>query len=90
MRLIRYIRVNLHLQLILRSNSLSVVKWWVYESFAAHPYYKGHTRAMMSMGSGSIMEILRKQKINVRSSTESKIVGADDALSQCLLSIYFI
>ena len=90
MRVIRYIRVNLHLQLILRSNSLSVAKWWVYESFAAHPYYKGHTIAMMSMGSGSIMELLRKQKINVRSSTEAKIVGADDALSQCMLSIYFI
>ena len=36
-RVIRYIRGNLHLSLILRSNRLSVIKWWVDVSFAAQP-----------------------------------------------------
>ena len=45
---------------------------------------------MKSMGSGSIMELSRKQKINGRSSTEAKIMGVDEALLQCLWSIYFI
>ena len=36
------------------------------------------------------MEISRKQKINGRGSTECEIVGADDALPQCLWSRYFI
>ena len=49
-RALRYIIGNLHLPLILRSNSLSVIKWWVNASFAAHPYCKCHTGAMMSKG----------------------------------------
>ena len=36
------------------------------------------------------MELLWKKKINGRSSTEAKIVGADDALPQCLWSRYFV
>ena len=45
---------------------------------------------MMSMGSGSIMELLQKQKINWRSSTEAEIVGVDYDLQQYLWSEYFI
>ena len=44
----------------------------------------------MDMESESIMEILRKQKINDRSSTEANIVGADNALPQFLWSRYLI
>ena len=53
-------------------------------SFAVHPDCNGHTRAFVSMGSGSIMEVLRNQKINRRISMKAKIVGADNALPQCL------
>ena len=67
-----------------RVDVLSVIKWWVDASFAAHPYCKGHTGAMVFMGSGLIMDILWKKKINGRSSTEAEIVGSDDALPQCL------
>ena len=51
-RVLRYIIGTLHLPLILMSDSLSVIKYWVDASFAAHPDWKGHTGAMMSMGSG--------------------------------------
>ena len=57
MRLLIYIRGTLHMPLILRDKILSVIKWWVYAPFATHPDRKGHTLAMMSMGSGLIMEI---------------------------------
>ena len=40
----------------------------------------------ISVNNGAIAE----QTINGRSSTETKIVGADDALPQCLWSRYFI
>ena len=43
----------------------------------------------MSVVSVSIMKLLRKQKINLRSSTESEIVVVDNALTQCLWSRYF-
>ena len=36
-RVLRYIRVTLHLPLILRADNLSVIKWWVDTSFAEHP-----------------------------------------------------
>ena len=85
-----YIRYTLCLPLIIRAESMSVIKWWVYASFAAHPDCKGHTGAMMSMGLGSIMELLRKKQIDGRSSTEANIVGADNALPQCLWLRYFI
>ena len=52
MRELIYIRGTLNLPLIIRANILSVIKWWVDASFAAHPDYKGPTGAMMSMGSG--------------------------------------
>ena len=81
---IRYISGTLHPPLILRDNILNVIKWRLGVSFAVHPDCNGHTRAFVSMGSGSIMEVLRNQKINRRISMKAKIVGADNALPQCL------
>ena len=90
MRLIRYTRVNLHMPLILRYDSLSVITWSVYAPFATHLYYKGKTGAMILMVLGPIMKISQKQIINGRISTKAKMVGSDNALPQCLWSIYFI
>ena len=83
-RVIRYIRVTLHIPLIIRADRLSVIKWWVYASFDAHPYCKGNTGSMVSMGSGLIMELYHNQKINGKRSTESKTVAEDDNLPPCL------
>ena len=85
-RVLRYIIGTLYLPLILWSDSLNIIKCWVGASFASNPYYKGRTGEIMSMGLGSIMKLSRKQKINVRISKEAKIVGADNALKQCLYS----
>ena len=84
-RVLRYIICTLHLTLILRSGSLSVIKWWVNVSFSAHPDCKGHTEEMMSLGSGYIMELLRKKKINGRISTEANIVGIRKCLDTVLV-----
>ena len=83
-KLLRYIRGTLNLPLILRDDRMHVIKWWVYESFDANPDFRGYTGASISIGPGSIMELLWKQKINGRISTEANIVGAEDALPQCL------
>ena len=88
--MLRYIRGTLHLPLILRVDSLNVIKWWFDASFADNPDCKGRTGAMIPMGSGSMMEISWKQKINRGSSTKSKIVGAENALPQCLWSRYLV
>ena len=83
-RVIRYTRGIVHMPLIPRANVLSVIKWWVDASFATNPDCKGHTGAMVFMRSLLTMEILWKKKINGGSSTEADIVGADNALPQCL------
>jgi hypothetical protein len=89
-RVLRYLRCTIHLLLILRANSLTIVKWWVDASFATHGDCRGHTGATMSMGRGSISSMSKKQKINTRSSTEAELVGADDAMPQIMWTKYFI
>ena len=54
---------------------------------------RGHTGQMMSLGSkglGAVYSGSSKQKINTKSSTETELVGASDALPQVLWKHYFI
>jgi hypothetical protein len=44
----------------------------------------------MTLGRGAVISSSRKQKINTRSSTESELVGVDDAMPSILWSLYFI
>jgi hypothetical protein len=89
-RLLKYIRGTIYMPLILRDDSLSIVKWWVNASYASHCDCRGHTGAIVLMGTGSIKGISKKQKINTRSSTESELVGVHDVAPQMLWTQYFI
>jgi hypothetical protein len=89
-RLLRYIRGTIHMSLILRAESLNVIKWWLDASFATHDNCRCHTGATMSLGKGSVIGMSKKQKINTRSSTEFKLVGADDAIPQMMWTRYFL
>jgi hypothetical protein len=89
-RLLKYIRGTIYMPLILRANSLSIIKWWVDASYATHGDCRGHTGAMMSLGWGSIIGMSKKQKLNTKSSTECELVGVDDASPQMLWTRYFI
>jgi hypothetical protein len=89
-RLLKYIRGTIYMPLILKADSLNIVKWWVDASYAPHGDCKGHTGATISMGTGSIMGISRKQKINTRISTESELVGVHNVAPQMLWTRYFI
>jgi hypothetical protein len=51
-RLLRYIRGGIHMQFILREESLDAIKWWVDALFATHNNCRGHTGATMSLGKG--------------------------------------
>jgi hypothetical protein len=65
-------------KLVLSTDDLHVIKWYVDAAFAVHPDLKSHTGAIMSYGGGAAQSISRKQKLNTRSSTEAELVGADD------------
>jgi hypothetical protein len=56
-RLLKYIRGTIYMPLILKADSLNIVKWWADASYATRGDYKGHTGATMSMGTGSITGI---------------------------------
>jgi hypothetical protein len=44
----------------------------------------------MTLGSGSIISLSRKQKLNTRSSTEAELVGIDDAMSPIIWASNFL
>jgi hypothetical protein len=76
--------------LILKANSLIVIKWWVDALCATHGDCRGHTRATMSLGRGSVIGMSMKKKLNTKSSTECKMVGVDNASPQMLWTKYFV
>jgi hypothetical protein len=78
------------MKLNLSADNLTTIQWWVDASHAVHDNCKGHTGAMMSLGKGTVISFLNTHKINSNSSTESELIGADQALSSILHTRYFI
>ena len=66
------------------------IKWYVDSSFAVHKDMRGHTGAIMTLGTGAIISDSTKQKVNARSSTESKMIAANDMISKILWTKRFI
>ena len=79
-RLVRYVRATIHLPLIVGCDGTGNMVWSINASFAVHTNMKKHTGYCMSLGIGSPLSGLSTQKVNTRSSTESELVGVDDAI----------
>jgi hypothetical protein len=79
MKVMKYLNGTRSEFLTLSADDVRVVKWYVDASFAVHPDFKSHTGAVMMLGKGAMQSIARKQKMNVRSSTEGELVAVDDA-----------
>ena len=71
-------------------DNLTHSKWFVDASHAVHWDCKGQTGAGMTLGEGAVVSSSKKQKINTRSSTETELVGVDDAMPTILWCLYFI
>eukprot|EP00984_Skeletonema_dohrnii_P016801 scaffold7524_cov79-Skeletonema_dohrnii-CCMP3373.AAC.1 len=89
-RVLRYLYGTRSLPLRLTVDDLTVAKWNIDASHAVHWDCKGQTGAGMTLGKGAVSSFSWKQKINTKSSTESEIVGVDDAMPSVLWSLYFI
>ena len=76
-RLVHYLHSMVDLVLTLSADEKIVNKWWVHGLFAVHPNMRGHSGGCMSLGAGVIAPGSHKQKLNVRSSTESELVAVD-------------
>jgi hypothetical protein len=88
--LMRYIRGTRTMPLILSANGSGILKWWVDASFAVHPNMRGHSGGGLSLGRGFPIVSSNKQKLNTRSSTETKIVGADNFMPAICWTHYFV
>ena len=56
------------------------MRTWVDAAYAVHTDMRSHTGGMISFGRGGIACKSTKQKLNTKSSTEAKFVGASDYL----------
>jgi hypothetical protein len=90
MRVMKYLNGTKEENLTPSADDLRVVKWYVDASFAVHPDFKSHTGAMMTLEKGAMQSIARKHKMNVRSSTEGKLVAAGNAATMILWTKLFL
>ena len=59
--------------------------WNIDTSFVVHPDTKSYTGSCLTLGHGSLLSLLSKQKINTKSSTEAELVGVDDVMTLVML-----
>jgi hypothetical protein len=88
--LIEYFRLTKDLPLRIGANKHGTLEWYVDASFTVHPNMRGHTRGGLRMGTDFPIIGSWKQKLNTRSSTESKIVGVYNTMPLILWTRYFL
>jgi hypothetical protein len=89
-RVLSYLKGTLHMPLILLADLLLLSWWWVDAAYAMHNDCWGHTGAGMSFGQEMVLSYSWKQKINMKSLTEAKLVGVDNLLGYILWACYFM
>ena len=79
-----YLKGTLYTKRYFTADNLPNIVWWVGGSFGVHWDPNGHTGTMMSVGRGAILNITRKHKMNVASSTELELVSIASILGMIL------
>ena len=85
-----YLEATNDLPLILRADGIQVIKWYVDVYFTVHHEIISHNRIMMNLGKGCVYSLYGKKNINIKSSTETELVGVSNALPQVLCIQYLI
>jgi hypothetical protein len=88
--LVEYLKSTRDLPLVLGALNTGVLHWHVDASFATHPDMRGHTRGVLTMGTGCPVVTSTKQKCNVRSSTVGELVAVDEMIGQILWTRLFM
>eukprot|EP00804_Cyclotella_cryptica_P030969 CCRYP_013562-RB/>CCRYP_013562-RB protein AED:0.42 eAED:0.03 QI:0/-1/0/1/-1/0/1/0/310 len=89
-KVLEYLNGTIDLKLRVEVKDLRVMRWFVDTAHMVHWDCKGQTGAAMTMGRGAVLSYSWKQKVNTKSSTETEMVGVDDAISNILWSLYFL
>lgn len=79
---------ELHLTLRMQ-RGVSVAKLFVDASFAVHDDFRSHTGSCLILEEGAVISKSSKQKLNMHSSTEAKLMGCNDAISNVLWTSRF-
>ena len=78
------------LPLVLDLDETCNTYWSVNASFAVHNDMKSHTGGVITLGSGALIVMPTKKKLNTTSSTEAELVGVSDSLPFNLWAAHFI
>ena len=89
-RVLQYLRGTLDLKLTLGADDIMMAKSWIDVSYGVHNDCRSHTGGVMSWGWGVLNTKCQKQKLNVKSSTEGKIVGVSDFLPNMIWARLFL
>ena len=83
-RVMKYIKGNIGLPLILSINKSGNIKWYVDAEFAVHKDMRSHTGGFITMGTGGAYVQSIKHKLDSNSSIEAELVRVDDVLTQLI------
>ena len=83
-KLVNYLKVTKDKVTSMSADNTQTIKWYVDSSFAVYKDMRNHTGAIMTLGQGAITLDLTKQKVNARSSIESKMIVVNDTLFKIL------
>ena len=89
-RLLKYLKGTIDLPLRLTAGDMTVINWYIDGAFAVHEDMRSHSGATMILGKGSVYSGSSKQKLNVRSSTETEIVAVDDYMTPVIRADMFM
>ena len=89
-RLISFIKGTINDTRIIGAKNLHEIFTWIDAAYAVNPDMKSQTGGTMSMGLGVLHSKSCKQKLNVKSSTESELVGVSDYLPYNIWMMMFM
>jgi hypothetical protein len=79
-RVLNYLNTTCDYVLTLGCDRLDQLTWYIDGSYAVHEDMKGQSGAIMVADGRALLAKSNKQKVNIRSSTEAKLIAVDDAL----------
>ena len=89
-QMLKYLNGTCKDKLILSSENLNVIKWYLGAYFSVRPNFKRHTGGIMTLVGGSIQSISHKQNITNTIITKAELVGAKDASTMILWTWFFL
>ena len=82
-------RMDSVLTLSVGERGVNSLDWFIDGAHQVHCDLCGHIRAMMTLGKGEIHDASVKKKMNMRSGTETELVGGHDVTPQALQTGHF-